>query len=116
MLTEKLQAAELLGKTWKQCESLFNRAKKLYTRMHAFLKVTGGGGDADEDHDFDDAADVRERLQEAKKKGKDIEGLNQKVLQLWKDRGWYALFESRYVVIPAFSLIFSFLLVTQIWN
>ncbi|KAJ3834350.1 hypothetical protein F5878DRAFT_664854 [Lentinula raphanica] len=95
------KAAPLTGKTATQCQSMFQRARQLYNRIHAFLRVTGGGGDGDEDKiddnfDFDDDDKIAELLDKAKANGKDVAGINAKLLREWKEHGWLDLFESRY--------------------
>ncbi len=82
----------------------FDRSLATYKQLYEFHNFTGGGGDADE-LDFDDEDQVKERMNHAKQAGRDLGTLNAKKVQLWQERGWYALFDGRSVLVPVCQLI-----------
>lgn len=65
----------------------WHRSMQTYIAILAFEGFTGGGGDGD--------LSTKERIELARKEGKNVGSLHAKLYAEWKDNGWVDLFASR---------------------
>jgi len=63
---------------------------RTYNWIVAFEKVTGGGGDADNQ-------DYKDRIERARNQGFEIGSLSDKQVASWYDNRWYNLFHDWYI-------------------
>ncbi|KAA1479951.1 hypothetical protein DENSPDRAFT_887223 [Dentipellis sp. KUC8613] len=79
--------------------SRYGRLLQIYKAMKEFETFTGGAGDADlYDSDGDaspEEAHISQQLEAMKKKNISVDLLSPTVIQQWRDKGWYDLFDNR---------------------
>lgn len=63
------------------------------------MHTGNGGGDGDEDGagDIEDDKRLEDRIKKAVSAGKQCAKLTAKILNEWREKGWYDLFNNRYV-------------------
>ncbi|EPQ53225.1 hypothetical protein GLOTRDRAFT_122447 [Gloeophyllum trabeum ATCC 11539] len=79
----------------------YGRLRAIYKEIVEYESFTGGDGDPDVDPDDTDA--VAERIEKAKRDGKDCKKLDAKTVKQWNQNGWYELFNQRLGENPGIS-------------
>lgn len=64
---------------------------KTYRAIRVIQKITGGGGDADDEKNA-----FKEKMARAKEAGEEVGSLTYEKMKKWMDKGWYQLFADRY--------------------
>ncbi|KAL4076940.1 hypothetical protein V8B97DRAFT_1915133 [Scleroderma yunnanense] len=84
------QSAESINRQYEQLYSIFSH-------ILAFESFTGGGGDPD------NADDLENKIEAARKAGKEVGQLSATTLKHWYESGWYMLFNERLGEHPGLS-------------